>query len=45
VFAVVAVEQKQAVVAVVGKQLVGLGMLGAEQMPGEQQLVQVMFQG
>ena len=41
----VAVEQKQAVVAVVGKQQVGRGMLGAEQMPGEQLLVQVMFQG
>jgi hypothetical protein len=44
---VVAVEQKQAVVAVVGRQQVGRGRLGAEQMPEEQQLVQVlvMFQG
>ncbi len=41
---VVAVEQKQ---AVVGRQQVGRGRLGAEQMPEEQQLVQVlvMFQG
>ena len=42
---VVAVEQKQAVVAVEGKQQVGRGMLGAGQMPVGQQLVQVMFQG